>query len=81
MFIGIAGKPIEVSTFALATGTYFVKSDSTGTPQRMRPAVEFTAKHNILPEVDIRSGLEDVNGMVEEMMAGKSKGRMGIVFD
>ena len=81
MFIGIAGKPIEVSTFSLTTGAYRVMSDSTGTPQRMKPAVEFTAKHGIVPDVDIRSGLEDVAGMVDQMRSGKIKGRMGVSFD
>ena len=76
MFIGIAGKPIEVSTFALCTGAYKVVADSTGIPQRMKPAVQFTAKHGIVPEVEIRpGGLDDVNGMVEEMKAGTTEGQ------
>lgn len=82
MFIGIAGKPVEVSSIALAIGAYRIVGDSTGIPQRMKPAVEFTAKHGIIPDVEIRpGGLEDVNGMVEQMMAGNIKGRMGVVFD
>lgn len=80
MFIGICGKPIEVSTFALAVGSYKIASDSTGVPSRMHEAVNFTAKHGILPEVEVREGLESVNSMVEDMMAGRVKGRMGVVF-
>ena len=81
IFIGICGKPVEVSTFALATGTYRIASDSTGTPQRMKGAVDFTAQHGIVPDVEVRSGLESVNSMVEDMRAGRVRGRMGVVFD
>lgn len=80
MFIGICGKPIEVSTFHLATGSYRVVSDSTGIPSRMPEAVAFTAKHGIVPDVEVREGLESVNSMVEDMMAGRVKGRMGVAF-
>lgn len=81
MFIGIANSPIEVSAFHLAIGSYVVKSDSTGTPQRMGPAVEFTAKHGIVPEVDIRKDLNEVQGMIDDMRAGRSTKRMGVVFE
>lgn len=80
MFIGIADLPVEVSAFQLAVGSYIVKSDSTGIPQRMGPAVEFTAKHGIMPELDIRKDLHDIQGMVEDMRAGRSTKRMGIAF-
>lgn len=82
MFIGITGKPVEISTFDIVVGKYRVLSDHTGTPDRLKPAVAFTAKHGIVPDVEVRpGGLEDVNGMIQDMQAGRSKGRMGIVFD
>ena len=46
MVIGIAPKPLDfINTFDLTTGRYRVKADSTGIPQRMKKAVDFTAKH------------------------------------
>ncbi|KAL4808005.1 chaperonin 10-like protein [Aspergillus unguis] len=81
MVIGISPKPVEVSTFDLTTGAYVIKADSTGTPQRMGKAVDFTAKHRITPELDVREGLESVDGMVKEMKAGQSSKRMAVVFD
>lgn len=82
MFIGITAKPVEISTFDIVIGKYRVLSDNTGTPDRMKGAVEFTAKHGILPDIEVRpGGLEEVNGMVQDMQAGRFKGRMGIVFD
>lgn len=46
MVIGIAPKPLDfITTFDLTTGKYRIKADSTSIPQRMKKAVEFTAKH------------------------------------
>lgn len=81
MVIGISPSPLELSTFDLAIGTYVVKSESTSIPQRMAKAVDFTAKHSITPEIEVRSGLEDVDEMVRDMQAGKSSRRMAVVFD
>jgi len=79
MVIGIAPKPLEFSTFDLTTGVYRVKADSTSIPQRMKKAVDFTAKHNIQPDVDFRK-IEDLPAMVEQMHAGKAEKRMVVVF-
>jgi propanol-preferring alcohol dehydrogenase len=81
MVIGISPKPLELSTFDLAIGSYVVKAESTATPQRMRKAVDFTAEHRIMPEIEVRRGLEDVGEMIREMQAGKSDRRMAVVFD
>lgn len=46
MVIGIAPKGLDfINTFDLTTGRYRVKADSTGIPQRMKKAVDFTGKH------------------------------------
>lgn len=46
MVIGIAPKPLDfITTFDLTTGRYRIKADSTSIPQRMKKAVDFTAKH------------------------------------
>lgn len=46
----------------------------------MRPAIEFSAKHNIKPHLSTYK-LEDLPKMVEIMNAHKAQGRMGVVFD
>jgi len=79
MIIGIASKPLEISTFDMAIGSYRIKSESTGIPQRMRKAVDFSAKHNITPEVQLRK-LEELDDMVNEMRAGKATKRMAVAF-
>jgi D-arabinose 1-dehydrogenase-like Zn-dependent alcohol dehydrogenase len=46
MVIGIAPKGLDfINTFDLTTGRYRIKADSTSIPQRMKKAVDFTAKH------------------------------------
>ena len=81
MVIGIAPEPFPVSAMDLVMGRYKIKADSTSIPQRMQKAVDFTGKHGIMPNVEIRSGLESLQGMIEEMQQGVNTKRTGIVFD
>ncbi|CEL09759.1 hypothetical protein ASPCAL12889 [Aspergillus calidoustus] len=81
MVVGISPKPLELSSFDLAIGSYVVRADSTGTPARMGKAVRFTAEHGIVPRIEVRKGLEDVGEMVREMKMGQSNKRMAVVFD
>lgn len=80
MVIGIAHKTIDVSTMDLTTGRYRVKSESTSIPQRMGKAIEFTAKHNITPDVQIFDKLEDLAEMEQLMRSGKATKRMVVAF-
>jgi propanol-preferring alcohol dehydrogenase len=80
MVIGIAKEPLQVSTYDLAVASYRIMAESTGTPQRMGKAVEFLAKHNIVPEVEFRK-LEELDDMVKEMKAGQSQRRKVVVFE
>lgn len=79
MVIGISPKPIELSTLDLTLGKYRMKADSTGIPQRMPKAIEFTGKHNVLPEIEYRK-LEDLQSMIDDMEEGRAKTRMAVVF-
>ncbi|EXJ92019.1 hypothetical protein A1O3_00569 [Capronia epimyces CBS 606.96] len=82
MAVGIAAQPIQVSVYDIVVGSYRLKAESIGTPQRMAKAINFFADHNIVPEVEIRpAGLSDVANMVDEMKAGQSTKRMAVVFD
>ncbi|KAF1990403.1 GroES-like protein [Aulographum hederae CBS 113979] len=79
MIVGLPMDNIEVNTTAMAIGLYRIKAESTSTPQRMPKAIEFSAKHNILPEVEFRP-FEDIPCMVEEMRAGKMSKRSAVNF-
>lgn len=76
MVVGLPANPLRFGALDIARGTYRVKGDSTSTPQRLQKAVDFTAKHGITPEIETFNSLEDVNHMVEKMMAGQSTKRM-----
>ena len=79
MVIGLPHDPIPVSTMDLALGRYRIKSESISIPQRMKKAVDFLAKHKIVPEVQ-HGKLEELNDMVNEMQSGKATKRMLVSF-
>jgi propanol-preferring alcohol dehydrogenase len=80
MVVGLPHNPLKISSMDLVLGKYKIKSESTSIPQRMGKAIEFTAKHNIQPEVELRIGLDSLQGMIDDMKAGKSTKRVAIVF-
>lgn len=80
MAVGIPKSPYSLSILDLCLGKYRIKGESTSTPQRMHKAVEFTCKHNILPEVEFRK-LEELPKMMEEMGSGKATKRMAVLFE
>ena len=79
MVIGLPHDPIPVSTMDLALGRYKIKSESTSIPQRMKKAVDFLAKHKIVPEVEFRK-LDELDEMVNAMKAGTATKRMLVTF-
>lgn len=79
----VAGLPDAGVTFnalEIALKTYRVRGDSTGTPARMPRAIEFTAKHNIQPEIEVYHSLDDVPGMVQKMKDGKATKKMVVTL-
>ncbi|KAF2661712.1 GroES-like protein [Lophiostoma macrostomum CBS 122681] len=80
MVVGIPRQPLTLNALDIALGRYRVKGSNNGTCYNMRPAIEFSAKHNIKPHLSTYP-LEDVPKMVELMNSHKAQGRMGVVFD
>ena len=80
MVVGLPDEGVTFNALDIARGTYRVKGDSTGIPSRIKKAIDFTAKHNIRPEVEIYNSLEDVNGMVERMKKGEVSRRQLVQF-
>lgn len=80
MIIGVSKEPIKIDGMDLLLGRYKIKGDSTSIPQRMHKAVDFTAKHGIMPAVEIRDSLEDLAAMVDDMEKGRVTKRQGIAF-
>ncbi|KAF2273931.1 GroES-like protein [Westerdykella ornata] len=80
MVVGIPQQPLELNAFDIALNRYKVRGSSNGTCYNMKPAIEFSAKHNIKPHLTTYK-LEDVPKMMELMKSHKAQGRMGVVFD
>ena len=80
MVVGLPANGVTFDALDIARGTYRIKGDSTGIPSRIKKAIDFTARHNIRPEVDIYRSLDDVNGMVERMKKGEVTKRQLVQF-
>ena len=80
MVVGLPKNGVTFDALDIARGTYRIKGDSTGIPSRMKKAIDFTAKHNVRPEVEIHRSLDDVNGMVERMKKGELTKRQLVQF-
>jgi D-arabinose 1-dehydrogenase-like Zn-dependent alcohol dehydrogenase len=78
--VGLPKDPISIPVIDLCCGTMRIKGESTSVPSRMHKAVDFTIKHNILPEVEFRK-LEELSDMIDEMNALKATKRMVVAFD
>lgn len=79
MCVGIPQEPISISVNDLCIHTFRIKGESTSTPSRMEKAIDFTIKHNIIPEVEYRQ-LEELQAMCDELKAGKAQRRKVVVF-
>jgi D-arabinose 1-dehydrogenase-like Zn-dependent alcohol dehydrogenase len=80
MCVGLPLNGVTFNALDIARGTFKVRGDSTGIPQRMPEAIDFIVKHNIHPEVETYSSLDDVPGMIKTMKAGKSTKKMVVTF-
>ncbi|KAF2267381.1 GroES-like protein [Lojkania enalia] len=80
MIVGIPRQPLEINALDVALGRFRVKGSSNGTSHNMKPAIEFSAKHNIKPHLT-HYKLEDLPKMIELMNSHKAQGRMGVLFD
>ncbi|EXJ91723.1 hypothetical protein A1O3_00273 [Capronia epimyces CBS 606.96] len=79
MLVGLPPKPVEISALPFCLGAYRIKGESIGTPRRMQKAIDFTAKHNIVPDVDFRD-LDDLESIVEDLKQGKVTTRIAFLF-
>jgi len=81
MVVGLPKNGVTFDALDIARGTFKVRGDSTGTPDRMKKAIDFSAKHDIRAEVEVYPGLDSVNDMVEKMKRGENTKRMVVSFD
>jgi D-arabinose 1-dehydrogenase-like Zn-dependent alcohol dehydrogenase len=79
MVVGMPEKPLQFPAFAVSTNLFRVAGASNGRPEEMKKAVEFTRKHQIVPDVTFRK-LEEMPQMWDELSSGKATTRMVVLF-
>jgi D-arabinose 1-dehydrogenase-like Zn-dependent alcohol dehydrogenase len=79
MVVGLPDKPLSFPAFGISGNLFRIKGANTGTPMEMKKGVDFTAKHQILPEVVYRK-LEEMPQMWDELEQGKASKRMVVLF-
>ena len=79
MVVGIPQQPLEFPAMFIAMQRFIVKGSNNGTGYNMRPAIEFSAKHNIQPHTSFYK-LEELPEMIKLMNEHKARGRMAVQF-
>lgn len=79
MVVGMPDNPLKFPAFAISTNLFRVKGASNGTAAEMKKAVDFTAKHNIIPDIEFRN-LDEMPQMWWEMANGKARRKLGVSF-
>lgn len=77
MVVGIPKEPLEINGFDIAMGRYRVLGANNGHSHNLKPAIEFSAKHNITSKVEYFA-LQDLPLMVEKMQKHQARGRMAV---
>ncbi|KAJ8116178.1 hypothetical protein OPT61_g2335 [Boeremia exigua] len=81
MVAGIPKKPLSFSALDILLGKYRIAGKSSGIPQNMSEAIEFSHKHGIKSHMTTSTKIEDITDAIEQMKTGKASGRFGIVFE
>lgn len=74
IFVGVVMEPIQVNMLTLAFGQKMVSANVIGSPTTMATMLDFAARHNILPLVEMFK-FSDVNEAIEKLRQGKLRYR------
>ena len=74
-FLGAILEPVEVSVFALMGAQRSISSSPVGSPAVIAQMLEFSARHNIEPEVEIFE-MTDANAAIERLEKGSPRYRV-----
>lgn len=79
MIVGLPETPLQFRAYQISFGMFRVKGASNGTVAEAQKAVDFTAKHKIIPDVVFRN-LDEMPQMWDEMNKGTAEKRMVVSF-
>lgn len=74
ILVGVVLEPIQVNLITLLFGQKMVSSTGTGSPPTMATMLDFAARHNILPTVEMFK-FSEVNEAIEKLKSGKVRYR------
>lgn len=74
-FLGAILEPVEVSVFALMGAQRSISSSPVGSPAVIGQMLEFAARHNIEPEVEVFD-ITDVNDAIQRLETGSPRYRV-----
>ena len=77
--VGLPSTPLQFHPFNVSLSLFRIKGAGAGTAAQMKKAVDFTAKHKIVPEVAFRK-LEEMPQMWEDLSQGKVERRQVVLF-
>ncbi|KAI9168092.1 alcohol dehydrogenase [Paramyrothecium foliicola] len=80
MVAGIPQKPLTISALDILLGKYRIAGKSSGTPQNMTEAIQFSHENDIKAHIMIRNSINDIHEIIDTMNNGKTGGRFGIVL-
>ncbi|KPM43010.1 hypothetical protein AK830_g3530 [Neonectria ditissima] len=81
MVAGIPQKPLSINALDILLGKYRIAGRSSGVPQNMAEAINFSHEHGIKAHITTFNDIHDIHKLVELMNSGKSAGRFGIVLE
>ena len=81
MVAGIPKKALTINALDILLGKYRIAGKSSGVPQNMPEAIEFSHKHNIKSHITTFDNIQDIHKAIDMMNSGQSAGRFGIVFE
>jgi D-arabinose 1-dehydrogenase-like Zn-dependent alcohol dehydrogenase len=79
MIVGLPETPLKFTSFEISMGLIRVRGAHQGAAREMKKAVDFTAEHHIIPDVEYRK-LEEMPQMWELMLKGGPERRMVVLF-
>ena len=80
MVVGIPLMPLSFKGIDLSLGKFRVKGSNNGTAKILKKCIDFSAEHGIMPHVE-HYKLDQIQEMIDLMLAGNQRGRMAVVFD
>lgn len=80
MVAGIPQQNLSINALDILLGKYRIAGKSSGIPQNMAEAIEFSHKHKIASHITTFNNIHDIHKLIDMMNSGKAAGRFGIVF-